>query len=189
MTALDPAVETVLPEGTPPASEQPEADTAPAEPALEQESSQEDELPEWARKKLDKANREARNLRERLKAQEPMVAAAQEAEREQMSELDRVKADFTSLGSQLAAREVELLQTKYGISDDDLDLLGGGSYEEKESRAARIALMVQSAKQEEPVKPPTQRPVESMRPGASPTPPPVADNSYPAAWRPANRES
>lgn len=181
MTAPDPvAPENVDPE---PAAHLP-ADPEPTDP----EASPEDELPEWARKKLDKANREAKNLRDRLKAQEPKVAAAEEAERQKMSEIDRMKADQSDLSSRLAARETELLQSKYGISDDDIDLLGEGSFDEKESRAARIALMVQSAKQEDTPKPPSQRPVESLRPGASPTPPPVPDNAYPAAWRPASRE-
>lgn len=169
-------------------------DTAPAEqppvdPAAPQEPSPEDELPEWVRKKIDKANREAKNLRDRMKEQEPKVAAAEEAERAKMTEIDRYKADLESTQGLLAQRDTELLQAKFGIPDDYVEFIGGGTFEEKEARAAKVGLMVQSTKQEEPGKPPSQRPVESLRPGASPTPPPAVDHSYPAAWRPASRES
>lgn len=194
MTAPEPVVQPETPE-VPGQAEPMQSDPTPAEPVVEdqeseQEPSPEDELPEWVRKKIEKANREAKNLRQRLKEQEPMVTAAQEAERAKMSELDREKADNATLRKQLAARDTELLQSKFGIPDDYIEFIGDGTYEEKEARAAKVGLMVQSAKQEgDPNRPPTQRPVESLRPGASPTPPKPADNSYPASWRPASRES
>ncbi|MDJ0454408.1 hypothetical protein [Gordonia amicalis] len=176
------APESVEPQPEPIVEPEPTAVDTPPQSEPEPEPSPEDELPEWARKKLDKANREAKNLRDRLKAQEPKVQAAEAAEREKMSELERERADKAALAQQLAARNVEFLQTKYGITDDYLEFLGDGTFEEMESRAAKIGQMVQSAKHEDPTKPPTQRPVESLRPGASPTPPPVADTSYPASW-------
>lgn len=121
-------------------------------------------------------------LRQQLTEQEPLVAAAREAERAQMSELERAQSDYSALQQQLAQRDTELLQARYGITEDYLEFIGDGTFEEKEARAAKIGLMVQSAKHEDPAKPPSQRPVESLRPGASPTPPPVADTSYPASW-------
>lgn len=175
MTAPDPVVPE-QPEVVEPVLEQPE----PVAP--EPEPSPEDELPEWARKKIEKVNREAKSLRDRLKSQEPLVAAAQEAERAQMTELDRVNADNATLRGQLDARDTELLQARFGIPDNYLEFIGEGTFEEKEARAAKVGLMVQSATTEESGKPPSRRPVESLRPGASPTPPPVPDNSYPAAW-------
>ena len=177
MTAPDPVEQ--QPE---PAVEPEPTEVDPQQQQPEPEPSPEDELPEWARKKLDKANREAKNLRERLKAQEPKVQAADQAAREKMSELERERADREALAQQLAVRDTELLQARYGITEDYLEFIGDGTFEEKEARAAKIGLMVQSAKHEDPTKPPSQRPVESLRPGASPTPPPVADTSYPASW-------
>lgn len=178
------------------AAQQRPADPTPETPepsGADPEPSPEDDLPEWARKKIEKVNREAKNLRDRLKAQEPMVAAAQEAERAQMSELERERADKAALQQQLAERDTQVLQARYGIPDDYLEFLGSGTFEEKEARAAKVGLMVQSAVQtappEEPNRPPSQRPVETLRPGASPTPPPAVDNSYPASWRPASRET
>lgn len=145
------------------------------------------ELPDWARRKLDKVQREAQNLRSRLKEQEPLVAAAQEAERKNMSDLDRQKAQNADLQTQLAQRDTELIAARYNLTAEDLEFIGEGTFEEKEARAKKFAARVQSASAppspvEDPAKPPTQRPVESLKPGASPTPPPAVDNSYPAHW-------
>lgn len=151
-------------------------------PAPEVESeSKDDDLPEWAQNKLRKANNEAKNLRDRLKAQEPLVAAAQEAERAKMSELDRANADNTALKQQLAQRDTELLQSRYQIPDEYIEFIGEGTFEEKEARAAKVGQMVQPKDSPEQ-RPPSERPVESLKPGASPSTPPVEDHSYPAAW-------
>ena len=175
----------------------PESDQATPEPAQEANSAAteserterpveptEDELPEWAKAKLQKANNEAKNLRNRLKEQEPLVAAAQEAERAKMGELELRDADNKALREQLAQRDQELLQARYHIPDEYAELLlTEGSFEEKEARAAKVGEMVQSKVQD---RPPSDRPVESLRPGASPSTPPVEDHSYPAAWTPTH---
>ncbi|MFV8136449.1 hypothetical protein ACNQR7_02645 [Mycolicibacterium senegalense] len=159
-----------------------EVTETPETPAPEVEPEpKDDDLPEWAQAKLRKANNEAKNLRERLKAQEPLVAAAQEAERAKMSELDRANADNTALKQQLAQRDTELLQSRYHIPDEYLEFIGEGTFEEKEARAAKVGQMVQPKDSPEQ-RPPSERPVESLKPGASPSTPPVEDHSYPAAW-------
>lgn len=140
-----------------------------------------DDLPDWAREKLRKANNEAKNLRDRLKAQEPLVTAAQEAERAKMSELDRATADNEALKQQLAQRDTELLQSRYQIPDEYIEFIGSGTFEEKEARAAKVGQMVQPKDPQEQ-RPPSERPVESLKPGASPSNPPVEDHSYPATW-------
>lgn len=167
---------------------EPETEQAPeAEPATEPEQTEipiepEDELPEWAKAKLRKANNEAKNLRDRLKEQEPLVTAAQEAERAKMTELDRERDDNTSLKQQLAQRDLELLQARYSIPDEYVEfLLTEGTFEDKEARAKKVGEMVQS-KNEPQDRPPTDRPVESLKPGASPSTPPLVDHSYPANW-------
>ena len=142
---------------------------------------QDSELPDWAKDKLRKANNEAKNLRQRLKDQEPLVAAAQEAERNKMSELEREQADNTALRATLAQRDTELLQSRYQIPDEYREFIGEGTFEEKEARAAKVGQMVQSATPQEQ-RPPSERPVESLKPGASPSTPPMEDTSYPAAW-------
>jgi uncharacterized membrane protein len=162
----------------------PEAEQKPTEPEqteLPIEPTPEDELPEWAKEKLRKANSEAKNLRNRLKEQEPLVSAAQEAERAKMSELDRERADNQALKQQLAQRDTELLLTRYLIPAEYVEFIGEGSFEEKEARAAKVGEMVRS-KNEPQERPPTDRPVESLKPGASPSTPPREDHSYPAGW-------
>lgn len=141
-----------------------------------------DDLPEWVRAKIRKVNSEAKSLRERLKEQEPLVAAAQEAERAKLSELERAQADNESLQQQLAGRDTELLAARYRIPDDYVEFIVGATFDEKEARAAKVAAMVQSTNDSTPGRPPTDRPVESLKPGASPDTPPVEDHSYPAAW-------
>lgn len=177
-TTTDPA-EDQQPAPAAPTDPQADSDPTPAPEADPDEST--DDLPDWARKKLDKVQREAQNLRTRLKEQEPLVTAAQEAERKNMSELDRTKSDYEALQKTLAQRDTELLAARYQLTDEDLEFIGEGTFEEKEARAKKFAARVQQTP-EDPTKPPTQRPVESLKPGASPTPPPAVDNSYPASW-------
>lgn len=148
----------------------------------EPETGTEDELPDWVREKIRKVNNEAKNLRQRLKEQEPLVAAAQEAERAKMSELERAQADLKALQDKLAQRDTELLVERYQIPDEFIEFIGDGSFEEKEARAAKIGKMVTANEPQD--RPPSDRPVESLKPGASPSPPPVEDHSYPAAWAP-----
>lgn len=163
---------------------QQQTDVDPAETEPTQEAGNVDELPAWAQAKLSKANREAHNLRTRLKEQEPLVAAAQEAKRANMDDLQRANADLESTRAQLAQRDTELLQARYQLTDEDLEFIGDGTFAEKEARAQRFAARVnpQPQQPEQPSAPPARRPVESLRPGASPTPPPVADTTYPASW-------
>ena len=143
--------------------------------------SKDDDLPDWVKDKIRKARNEAKNLRQRLKEQEPLVTAAQEAERAKMSELDRAQADLKALQDMLAQRDTELLQARYRIPDEFIEFLGEGTFEEKEARAVKVGQMVQP-KTDPTERPPTERPVESLKPGASPSTPPVEDHSYPAAW-------
>ncbi|MFT4202186.1 hypothetical protein [Gordonia sp. (in: high G+C Gram-positive bacteria)] len=190
MTAPDPTAPAAT--ATPPEETQPPADPTPGDeqqpttdPAPEADKDEQEALPDWVRKKLDKVQREAQNLRSRLKDQEPLVAAAQEAERKNMSDLDRQKAENADLQQLLAQRDTELLAARYQLTDEDIEFIGEGSFEEKEARAKKFAARVQSAStpvEDDPAKPPTRRPVESLKPGASPTPPPAVDNSYPAHW-------
>lgn len=156
---------------------EPEQTELPIEPT--EEESPED-LPA-VKEKIRKLNSEAKKLRERLREQEPLVAAAQEAERAKMTELDRERADNQALKDQLAQRDTELLLTRYLIPNEYVEFIGEGSFEEKEARAKKVGEMVRS-KNEPQERPPTDRPVESLKPGASPSTPPREDHSYPAGW-------
>ncbi|MGZ9829871.1 hypothetical protein ACXYTP_23440 [Tsukamurella ocularis] len=167
------------PTPTPQLAGQPPQQPAPAEP----QDDVPDDWPESAKAALRKKNNEAKNLRDRLKAQEPMVTAAQEAERAQMSELQRANADLATLRDQLAARDTDVLKVKYQLTDEDLEFIGDGTFEERSARAEKFAARVQAAGQATaPGGPPSNRPQVNLRPGASPDAPVVEDNSYPASW-------
>ncbi|MBM7280358.1 hypothetical protein JTZ10_21675 [Gordonia rubripertincta] len=144
--------------------------------------SKDSDLPDLVRAKLDKVNREAQNFRNRLKEQEPLVEAAQEAERAKMSELERERADKAALAEQLARRDTEVLQARYNLTEEDLEFIGAGSFEERSARAEKFAARIQQSAPPAETRPPSERPVESLKPGASPSAPPVADHSYPASW-------
>lgn len=167
------------------ATEQAEEPTPEVQPEVVEpepgQSPEDDGLPEWARTKLRKANNEAQNLRARLREQEPLVTAAQEAERAQMSELERERSDNAALKAQLAQRDTDVLVSRYQIPEDFIEFIGEGTFEEKEARAAKVGGMVQP-KNDTQERPPSDRPVESLKPGASPSTPPVEDHSYPAQW-------
>lgn len=174
MTAPEP--EQQAPEAAPEAELDKPTEPEQAELPIEQAEPNEDELPEWAKTKIRKANNEAKNLRDR------MAKAALEAERAKMSELERERSEKSELKTQLAQRDLELFQARYRIPDDFVEfLLSEGTFEEKEARAQKVGEMVQS-KNEPQERPPTDRPVESLKPGASPSTPPREDHSYPAGW-------
>lgn len=164
---------------------------APAEdPAVPAED--EASLPAWARRALTKANNDAAKYRTELRAAQPIVDAHNKAEEANKTEVQKATERAEQLAQELAARDHALnrLQVahKYGIPEEDFDFLGSGTPEEMEDRAARLAQLRESAKGPiETPAPPTNRPVESLRPGASPQPPAVEDTSYPASWRPATR--
>lgn len=115
---------------------------------------------------LAKVRREAAGYRTKLREAEPLVKAAQEAEEAYL--------DLQQSNDRLD------LAVQYSIPRDEIDLIGSGSREEMEARAARLGPLF-AASEKNPA-PPSNRPVEGLRPGASPESPKPADNSYPAAW-------
>ena len=162
-------------------------------PEPEAESQDESALPQWAREKIAKTNREAKSLRERLKEAEPLVAAAREAEEANKSELQRATERAQQLESDLVSERVRsqrfALAANYGISEDYQRYIVGDTPEEREEAAVGIAHLLESARgNQQAPPPPTDRPIGSLRPGASPPPPAPEDNSYPESWRPARRD-
>lgn len=113
------------------------------------------------KKALAKANAEmAKRLEqvENASKSEEQIRSERAVAAEQ--ERDALRAELTRL--RIAAR--------YGIGEDDLDLLGAGEEDEIEARAKRVAeLSAAAAALAAPSPSVTRRPVESMRPGASPS--------------------
>lgn len=160
------------------------------EPSAEQESpaARKEWTPDDAQREIEKLRKENASWRTKYREAEPIVKAHNKRVESEKTELQRAQERITQYESDLATaqQQTQLLgfAAKYGIPEEDYDLLGAGTSEEMESRAVRLAHMREAAlgNQQAPA-PPTNRPLESLRPGASP-PPPLADNSYPEAWRP-----
>ena len=167
-------------------------DPAPAEtPSNGKESPAEDKssarTPEQYEAEIAKLRKESAGYRTKLREVEPLAKKAQEAEEANKTEVQKA--------ADRAARAEQLLQDKetgyarlelavqYNIPPDDIDLIGSGTREEMDARAARLAALHAASMKAAP--PPSDRPVEGLRPGATPDPPKPADDSYPSSWTPS----
>ena len=163
---------------------------SPADVAARTEPRQEDERPARSpddlQAEIAKLRKENASWRTKYREAEPIVKAHQEAEEASKTELQRLQEQLQQ--EKQGRTEIETgytrleLAVQYNIPPDDIDLIGSGSREEMEARATRLgALHAASAKTPPP---PSDRPVEGLRPGATPEPPKPADDSYPASWAP-----
>ncbi|MGH3954170.1 MAG: hypothetical protein ACRDTI_09070 [Mycobacterium sp.] len=91
------------------------------------------------------------------------------------------------------AAELQLLCLTHGITDpaDIAIVQSAGTPEARQASAVRLGAHLKAATPAEPVAPvvtppPTNRPIETLTPGASPEPPAAVDDSYPAAWAPTH---
>lgn len=164
--------------------------TTPVETAPEAPTPDEPLDLDRAKEKIAKANREAQQLRERLKVLEPLAKRAQEIEEAQKTEAQRLTEQLAEAQKTAADRTTEALRLrialKHGISDDDAETFLTGATEEAMTRQAeRLAAMRAPAS---PVAA-GRTPVEALRPGALPqAPPPSLDERIAAAqakgdWR------
>jgi len=170
MTAPTPAV---------PADQQPAAPTAdPATPPA---------TPPWG-DSFDPARawntiqtlREAEKERDQLRRQVMTPEQQQQlAEYNTLLEASKSEAQRKDEAIAAAQREAETARNDavrykaaatYGISADHFDLLGSGTEQEVTTRAEKIAALIaaQQAATPPPAAPPTGRPVEQLRPGATP---------------------
>jgi hypothetical protein len=137
-------------------------------------------------KALKKARKEAADRRVKIRELEPLANKAREAEEANKTELERERERADAAEARDREREEQFTRTDIaytqGILPENIDLIGSGSREEMEARAVRVRAM--QDQQQPSSAPPTDRPVEGLRPGASPEPPRPADDSYPAAWIP-----
>jgi hypothetical protein len=143
--------------------------------------------PEEYEAMLAKVRREAAGYRMKLKESEPLVKKALEAEEASKTDIQRANERATKAEAALQERDIGFarleLAVKYSVQPEDIDLIGSGTREEMDARAKRIAALNAAASKAAP--PPTDRPVEGLRPGATPEPPKPADDSYPASWTPS----
>lgn len=140
--------------------------------APEQQPAQDvDSLPDWARERLTKANKEAASYRTKVRELEPLARRAQEIEDANKSEVQRATERAQQLEQELntTRRNAERFQlaAKYGIGEDHFRYIVGDTPEEREEAAVGIAQMLTAVKGNPA--PRGDRPVESLRPGATPT--------------------
>lgn len=135
---------------------------------------------------LERVRKESADRRVKLRELEPLAKAALEAEEAKKTEVQKALERAEAAEKRDREREENFnrldVAVKVGIDPDNIDLIGPGSREEMEQRALRVKAMQDA--QAAPGAPPSDRPVEGLRPGASPEPPKPADDSYPAAWTP-----
>jgi hypothetical protein len=178
----------------PEAPETPDAPPSPADVASRAQPKDEpkedpakaDWSPDQAANEIAKLRKEAAGYRTKLREAEPIIKKHQEAEEANKSEAQRereAREEIQKERDDLLVGYTRLeLAAQYNIPPDEIDLIGSGSREEMEAVAARLGPLFATREKTPP--PPSNRPVEGLRPGASPEPPKPADDSYPASWRP-----
>lgn len=130
--------------------------------------------------------KENKSLRDRLKAAEPLLKKAQEVEESTKTEVQKAIERAEKAERAMTERDIDFARMEMAVTHhippDDIDLIGSGTREEMEARAKRVAAKNAAAMKASP--PPTDRPVEGLRPGATPEPAKPPDDSYPASWTP-----
>jgi hypothetical protein len=152
------------------------------EEQVEQSKDWESEAARW--KRISRDN-EAKAKANAAAAQElEQLREAQKSEQQKSAErAEKAERDAAETKAELIR---ERLGRRFHLDDDDLELLGTGTEEQLTARAERIkakndALAAASGKSDAP---PSDRPTQKLRPGASPVEAPPADtDAYPAHWR------
>lgn len=157
--------EPITPEPAPAAPEAP-----PVEPPAEQNQQ---DLPQWARDAITKANKEAANYRTQvaeLKPRADQFAALEEASK---SEAQRLSEAATNAQREAETARAEAVRYKaaatFGIPADHFDLLGSGTEEEITARAEKLQALLAIQAAPPGAAPVPTRPLEQMRPGATPS--------------------
>lgn len=130
-------------------------------------------LPQWARDAITKANREAASYRTQVNELKPKAEQFTALEEASKSEAQRLAEAAQTAQRDAETARAEAIRYKaaatHGISADYFDLLGSGTEDEINARAEKIAaLAAAQAAATQTAPPPATRPVEQLRPGATP---------------------
>ena len=177
---VEPPAEPVPPAPVAPVAPAPQPVTPPA--PTEPPPLKTDWTPEEATAYIAELRQENSDWRRKYQAAEPIVKAHEEAEEAAKSEVQRANDQLTTAQQAIADLTREAVAKTYGVPPEDYDFLGSGTREEMEAKGERYKARFAAAAT--PTPPPTDRPLEGLRPGASPTPPAPPDHSYPESWRP-----
>lgn len=179
--------------GENPANNNPQQDTGSAPETTQEVNTVGKEQPESTdkpemtvedyQKALHQANREAAKYRAQRNELREDAQKYRELKESEMTELEKLTKAKEDAEAKVAAMEhdLKLVQVlrEYGISDENVDLLGDDPAK-FEQRASKLQVLQEKAARR--LGPPSDYPVENLKPGASSTPE-VADDSYPASWR------
>ncbi|WP_185993283.1 hypothetical protein [Rhodococcus sp. KBS0724] len=176
--SVDPA-----PPATPPAPAAPAAPATPPAPAANEPT-------------LEQLTAQLAAAQAQLAEAAPILEAHTATQEQNKTEVQKALDRADAAEKREAALALKYVAASHGIAEENIDLLGTGTLEEIQARAARIAALV-PAPTEPPTPvdpaplgaPPSQRPVEALKPGASPAPPVAPDDSYPASWLPPVRSN
>lgn len=162
----------------------PSTDASPKEDDLKPDEGKAPLSADQLQAELAKVRKEAAAYRTKLREAEPLVKAAREAEDANKTEVQRAQERVAKAEEKYATLQKDNwrleLAAENKVPRDKIHLIGSGSREEMEKNAADLGELFASV-QKTPA-PPSDRPVEGLRPGATPDPPKPEDNSYPAAW-------
>lgn len=115
-----------------------------------------DELPDWARKQLEKANREAAKYRTQLRDLEPLAEKARELEEAQKSEQQKLAEAQQAAEERASRAESELLRmrvaVKHELPAELADRLRGDTEEDLEEDAKRLLELVGTPKKQPDLK-------------------------------------
>ena len=143
------------------------AETAP-EATEQQADNSLDELPEWARKKLEKANREAAGYRTKLREVEPLAAKARELEESQKTEAQKLTEERDTHKGRADTAEISALRYEIaldkGLTKSQAKRLVGSTREELEADADELLADLGG----QPRVDTARTPREALRPGATP---------------------
>src|SRR5690349_13743920 len=157
-------------------------------PVVEDDTNAESFDQERAMAKIRKANDEAKGLRARVKELEALESKVHEFEESQKSEAQKIQDRAAKAEQRALAAETELIRERiarrYQVSDDDLELLGSGTEDQIEARAKRIAALNAAAAAVKATVPPSEKPVEKLRPGSTAADEDInSPDAYPSSWR------
>lgn len=129
------------PEGTDPIEpvEEPEPNT----PVVEEPEPEDGDLDEKGAAKLAKVNREAKNLRDRVKHLEGIEKKYNDSEAAKLSELERAQSALKAKDDELAALRVTNFRRdaalSAGLTADDIEFITGTTEEECSDQAKKLA--------------------------------------------------
>lgn len=131
-----------------------------------------DDLPQWARDAIAKANKEAAAYRTKVRDLEPLAKKARDLEDASKSELDKATERLTAAEKRAAEAELRAMRLEVaaskGLTPAQARRLVGSTLEELEADADEL-LATFGGKPADEDRPPTpRRPAANLKPGATP---------------------